>query len=168
MHYILSEEQSMIGSFFTRYLLNQCMFGTIVPITTGHLPIDFRHQIIYNGFIEQKTPLHLEKGKFTTWRRGWVPSQRSVKSSELYFSRPAEKRISKNSITQLGESPLITTNFQNIQSYEFQPDPHLTCSSTLVKVFTDNGRAILTSFTVCPISSPLSQAFTSILSSMFE
>ena len=31
------------------------MFGAFVPITTGQMPIDFRQQIIYNGFIDKKT-----------------------------------------------------------------------------------------------------------------
>jgi hypothetical protein len=45
---------------------------------------------------------------------------------------------------------------------------HCICSLTNVKELWDIGRAILTSFTVCPISSPMSQGFTSILCSLIQ
>jgi hypothetical protein len=43
------------------------MFGTFVPIHSGHLPIDFHQKIKYNCFNRQinKTPLHVEKGRLS-------------------------------------------------------------------------------------------------------
>jgi hypothetical protein len=45
------------------------MFGTFVPISTGHMPIDFHQNMEYYIFkrqkrIKNKTPLHVEKGRF--------------------------------------------------------------------------------------------------------
>jgi len=51
------------------------MYGTFVPVTTGHLPIDFRQQIKYNCFNRQinKNPSPFGEGLFTSCGEGGYP-----------------------------------------------------------------------------------------------
>jgi hypothetical protein len=64
--------------------------------------------------------------------------------------------------------PTPKTTFYNIYGFDFQPDPHFTNSSVLVKVLWAIGKAILTSVIVCRISSTMSRVFTSVLCSQFQ